>query len=60
MQAICQGRTVIIIAHRLSAVRHANRILVMERGQIVESGAHHELLKKEQGHYRRLYQLQQG
>jgi len=60
MQAICQGRTVIIIAHRLSAVRHAHRILVMERGQIVESGAHQELLTKEQGHYRRLYQLQQG
>jgi len=60
MQAICQHRTVIIIAHRLSAVRHANRILVMERGQIVESGAHHELLQQENGHYRRLHQLQQG
>jgi len=60
MQAICRGRTVIIIAHRLSAVRHANRILVMERGQIVESGAHHELLQKENGHYRYLHQLQQG
>ena len=36
MQAICKGRTVIIIAHRLSAVRDANRILVMDRGQIVE------------------------
>jgi len=60
MQAICRGRTVIIIAHRLSAVRHANRILVMERGQIVESGAHQELLQKENGHYRYLHQLQQG
>jgi len=60
MQAICQGRTVIIIAHRLSAVRHASRILVMERGQIVESGTHRQLLQHEQGHYRRLYQLQQG
>jgi len=60
MQAICRGRTVIIIAHRLSAVRHANRILVMERGQIIESGTHYELLQKENGHYRYLHQLQQG
>jgi len=59
MQAICRGRTVIIIAHRLSAVRHADRIVVMEQGQIAEIGAPHELLKKEDGHYRRLYQLQQ-
>jgi len=58
MQAICQGRTVIIIAHRLSAVRHAQQIIVMDRGRIVESGTHHELLKQESGHYRHLYQLQ--
>lgn len=58
MQAICQGRTVIIIAHRLSAVRHANRILVMDRGQIVEVGTHAELLDHEAGHYSRLYRLQ--
>jgi len=35
MKAICRGRTVIVIAHRLSAVREANRILVLDRGQIV-------------------------
>jgi len=58
MQSICQGRTVIIIAHRLSAVRHSNKIIVMERGQIVESGTHHQLLQKEGGHYQHLYQLQ--
>jgi subfamily B ATP-binding cassette protein HlyB/CyaB len=58
MQAICQGRTVIIIAHRLSAVRHANRILVMDHGQIVEAGAHAELLEHEAGHYSRLHRLQ--
>ncbi len=40
MQHICKGRTVLIIAHRLSAVRHAHRIIVMEQGQIVESGNH--------------------
>jgi len=60
MQAICQGRTVIIIAHRLSAVRHAQQIIVMDRGSIVESGTHQELLRKEGGHYRHLYQLQQS
>jgi subfamily B ATP-binding cassette protein HlyB/CyaB len=58
MQAICQGRTVIIIAHRLSAVRHANRILVMDHGQIVEAGTHAELLEHEVGHYSRLHRLQ--
>lgn len=60
MKTICKGRTVIIIAHRLSAVRDANRIIVMERGQIVEQGSHDELLKLTEGHYRKLYQLQQG
>ena len=58
MQAICQGRTVIVIAHRLSAVRHANRILVMDHGQIVEAGTHAELLEHEAGHYSRLHRLQ--
>lgn len=59
MRAICQGRTVLIIAHRLSAVRDANRIIVMERGGIVEEGSHTELLQKQAGHYARLHRLQQ-
>lgn len=58
MQAICQGRTVIVIAHRLSAVRHAQRILVMDHGQIVEAGTHADLLQHEAGHYSRLHRLQ--
>jgi subfamily B ATP-binding cassette protein HlyB/CyaB len=58
MKAICKGRTVIIIAHRLSAVRDANRIIVMDRGQIVEAGTHVELLHTVAGHYSRLYRLQ--
>lgn len=60
MKAICQGRTVIVIAHRLSAVRDSHRIIVMDRGQIVEAGTHAELLRHEAGHYSRLHRLQQG
>jgi ATP-binding cassette, subfamily B, bacterial HlyB/CyaB len=60
MKAICRGRTVLIIAHRLSAVRDANRIIVLDRGQIVEQGTHAELLAREAGHYSRLHRLQQG
>ncbi|KAA3627977.1 MAG: type I secretion system permease/ATPase [Proteobacteria bacterium] len=60
MKAICRGRTVIVIAHRLSAVRESNRILVMDHGQIVESGTHVELLRHEAGHYARLHRLQTG
>ncbi len=60
MRAICRGRTVIIIAHRLSAVRDAHRIIVLERGQIVESGRHDDLVRRSGGLYAHLYQLQQG
>jgi len=60
MKAMCQGRTVIIIAHRLSAVREAHRIVVMDRGQIVEQGSHAELLAHQAGHYSRLHRLQHG
>ncbi|MDD5286921.1 MAG: type I secretion system permease/ATPase [Desulfuromonadaceae bacterium] len=60
MRKICAGRTVLIIAHRLSAVRDADRILVMERGQIIEDGSHDELLQKDGGTYAHLYQLQFG
>lgn len=58
MLQICAGRTVLIIAHRLSAVRDANRIVVMERGQIAESGSHYELLRNPNGIYNHLYHLQ--
>ena len=60
MRHICVGRTVLIIAHRLSAVRDAHRIIVMERGQIAEEGTHAELLDVEDGIYAHLYGLQQG
>lgn len=53
MAAICRNRTVIVIAHRLSAIKHCSRILVMERGVIVEDGSHSELLSKH-GYYAKL------
>lgn len=59
MRAICQGRTVVIIAHRLSTVRHAERIVVLERGQVAEQGSHDELVQRG-GHYARLWALQSG
>jgi len=60
MRRISKGRTVIIIAHRLSAVREADRIIVMERGQIAEMGRHHELLENREGIYSHLHRLQNG
>jgi ATP-binding cassette, subfamily B, bacterial HlyB/CyaB len=60
MRAISQGRTVIIIAHRLSAVRDAHRIIAMDRGQIVEVGTHAELLARPNGLYAHLHRMQQS
>lgn len=58
MAQICRGRTVFVIAHRLSAVRHANRIVVLEKGKIVESGSHADLLANQRGLYARLWLMQ--
>lgn len=57
MGAISQGRTVLIIAHRLSTVRHCDKIVVVDKGQIVESGTHDELLDLA-GYYARLHSYQ--
>ncbi len=57
MDTLMQNRTSIVIAHRLSTIENADRIMVMERGQVVESGTHAELMKL-QGHYAKLYQKQ--
>jgi len=54
---LMRGRTTLVIAHRLSTVRSANKIVVLENGQIVEIGRHDELLGR-RGIYRRLYDLQ--
>ena len=58
MSAICRDRTVLIIAHRLSAVRHADQIVVLERGQIAETGNHEALISNCSGIYYHLFQLQ--
>jgi len=60
MRKIWAGRTVLIIAHRLSAIRDADRIIVLDRGQIVEVGSHSELIAKDGGIYAHLHQLQLG
>ncbi|MGC0119281.1 type I secretion system permease/ATPase [Pseudoalteromonas piscicida] len=57
MVRICQGRTVFIIAHRLSTIRACNRILVMEKGRIVEQGDHDQLLSQN-GYYAKLHGYQ--
>jgi subfamily B ATP-binding cassette protein HlyB/CyaB len=59
MQEIAKGRTVFIIAHRLSTVRHADRILTIDRGRLVEDGTHEDLLKAG-GRYAALYRFQGG
>ena len=54
MERLTEGRTSFVIAHRLSTIQHADLILVMDKGDIVESGTHEELLKKN-GAYADLY-----
>jgi ABC-type multidrug transport system fused ATPase/permease subunit len=55
---ITKGRTSIVIAHRLATVKKADKIIVMDAGKIVEQGTHEALLKKENGYYKNLYEVQ--
>ena len=59
MQTITKGRTVFVAAHRLSTLHHADRILVLDNGRLVESGTHQDLLKLG-GAYARLHAIQAG
>lgn len=60
LEKLMEGKTTFIVAHRLSTVRKADKILVFKEGQIVEAGTHEELLKHKNGEYKRLYELQIG
>jgi subfamily B ATP-binding cassette protein HlyB/CyaB len=59
MALIAEGRTVFVVAHRLSTVRNADRIITIERGRIVEDGAHDDLIQSN-GRYAKLHYLQAG
>jgi ATP-binding cassette, subfamily B, bacterial HlyB/CyaB len=58
MRNICKGRTVIIIAHRLVAVKDCDRIISLNDGRIVEDGRHRELLSEPDGLYAKLWRMQ--
>ncbi|HEY4323329.1 MAG TPA: ABC transporter transmembrane domain-containing protein [Mucilaginibacter sp.] len=58
LEELMKNRTSVIIAHRLSTIREANKIIVLEKGKIIESGSHQELISNEQGLYRYLSALQ--
>ncbi|WP_166385710.1 MULTISPECIES: ABC transporter ATP-binding protein [unclassified Polaribacter] len=57
-ETITKGRTSIVIAHRLATIKQADKIIVMDKGLIVEEGTHNELLEREKGYYKNLYDKQ--
>lgn len=58
IEKLIDKRTSIIIAHRLSTIRHANNIMVLQKGEIIELGSHDNLIKSTEGQYRKLYEMQ--
>ncbi|MNE96765.1 Alpha-hemolysin translocation ATP-binding protein HlyB [compost metagenome] len=57
-ETITKGRTSIVIAHRLATIVNADKIIVMEKGNVVEQGSHYQLINKEEGFYKNLYYSQ--
>ncbi len=60
LRTLMRGKTTIVIAHRLSTIREMDRIVVIEKGKIIEDGGHNELLNQEGGLYKKLWDLQAG
>lgn len=60
LKVLMKGKTSIVIAHRLSTINQMDEIIVLEKGKITERGTHSELLKKDKGHYRMLWEIQSG
>ena len=60
LRTLIKGKTTIVIAHRLSTIREMDRIIVLEKGEIIEDGHHEELINKENGLYKKLWDLQAG
>lgn len=60
LEGIMEDKTVIAIAHRLSTLRHMDRIIVMDSGKIIEDSAHDKLIRKQDGHYAKLWKMQSG
>jgi ATP-binding cassette subfamily B protein len=58
LEAAMEGRTTLVIAHRLATVQKADRIIVMDQGRIVEEGTHHDLMRRDAGLYARLARMQ--
>ena len=58
IENLMKERTTFVIAHRLSTIRNADRILVLDKGKIVQQGKHDELLRDQSGIYNKLYELQ--
>jgi len=60
LSKLIQGKTTIVIAHRLSTIRQMDRIIVLDKGKIIEDGVHDELTNKTDGLYKKLWDLQAG
>lgn len=60
LDTLMKGKTVIVVAHRLSTIMQSDRILVIDQGEIIEQGTHKKLLEKKDGQYKKLWELQAG